>query len=431
MSPHRSLIDRRSYLTEIDYDPEKATFVEVPRAHPLLQDPRDAKPDPEGPVRRMLSATAARVRAAHATHLGYPYNLVGRDPAPGLAGLLVNNLGDPYVGSHFGAEVCSLERAAVAWLMDLWECDDPGAFWGAVGASGTEGNLWALYLAREALPGARLIHSAEAHYSIPKAARILRMPAEAVACTPDGALDLDAFAAALAAGGDAPVIVALTCGTTVRGAHDDVAGVSCRLDAAGFGPGRRFVHLDGALNAMVLPFLDDAPAAIRPSFRHGIDSLSTSGHKMIGTPMPCGVLVARRAHVERIAAAVAYLRSDDTTLMGSRNGHAVLALWARLVGHGHDGFAADARACVARAGRLAAALRTAGVPVLLNPHSLTVVFPQPDELTVRTYQLACARGEAHAIVMPNVGEPLIERFLGDYLAWWSARVPAEQRIAAE
>jgi histidine decarboxylase len=180
--------------------------------------------------------------------------------------------------------------------------------------------------------------------------------------------------------------------------------------------------VDGALNAMVLPFAD-APFAIQPSFRHGIDSLSTSGHKMIGTPMPCGVLIARRSHVDRVASAIAYLRSSDTTLMGSRNGHAVLSIWSRLIGHGANGYRADVRACLARTGRLVAALRASAVPVLCNPYSFTVVFPEPGEAIVRTYQLACNKGEAHAIVMPNVTDALIKRFVSDYLAWWKTIQP--------
>ena len=56
----------------------------------------------------------------------------------------------------------------------------------------------------------------------------------------------------------------------------------------------------------------------------------------------------------------------------------------------------------------------------LSPYSFTVVFPQPGEAIVRTYQLACNKGEAHAIVMPNVTDTLISRFVSDYLAWWKA-----------
>jgi histidine decarboxylase len=420
MSLGKHLTDRRGCLTETVYDGATCRFVERAVAHPFLPAEPLARPGrASARVDRVLAETEERMRKAHATHLGYPYNLVGHSPVPAsLGGFLINNLGDPYAGSHYASEVCALEREAVGRLMDLWGCERPAEFWGSVGASGTEGNLWALYLAREALPTARLVYSTEAHYSIPKAARILRIEATAVECTADGAIDLEAFARALTDLGDGPVIVALTCGTTVKGAHDDIEGVLACLDAAGFGQGRRFVHVDGALNAMVLPFAEDVPSAIRPDFRQGIDSMSTSGHKMIGTPMPCGVLIARRRHVERVASAIAYLRSNDTTLMGSRNGHAVLAIWARLLGHGATGFRADVGTCLARTDRLVQALRRDGVPVLRNRLALTVVFPEPADAIVRRYQLACHRGEAHAIVMPNVTDALLDRFLADYRTWW-------------
>lgn len=370
-----------------------------------------------------LDRIEARMETARSHHMGYPYNLAfAADELERFGGYLINNLGDPDAGSHYASEVCDLEREAVAWFERLWECDGDG-FWGSVGTSGTEGNLWALYLGREALPGAVLLHSDDAHYSIPKAGRILGMETRAVRSAADGAILLAELAEVLRGLDGRPVVLALTCGTTMKGAHDDIAGALRALDAAGYGRERRFVHVDGALNAMVIPFVGDAPAAIRPSFRMAIDSVSASGHKMVGTPMPCGVLVARRPHVDRVASTVSYLRSNDTTLMGSRNGHAVLAIWNRVTGHGVKGFAADVAGCLARAGRMAEALRAMLVPVLLNPLSLTVVFPAPSETIVRRYQLACHRGEAHAVIMPNVGDALIDRFLCDYAAWWRGVSP--------
>jgi histidine decarboxylase len=361
-----------------------------------------------------------RMKTAHASHLGYPYNLVGRSPVPTqFSGYLINNLGDPYAGSHYASEVCDLEREAVQWLMDLWGCDDYDDYWGTIGASGTEGNLWAIYLAREAFPDAVLLYGREAHYSIPKAARILRVSAEAVDCDPTGAIDAAALRKKLTNLSARNVIVVLTCGTTVKGAHDDIGAILEALDDAGYGSDRRFVHIDGALNAMVLPFLGEAPSSLQPTFRHAIDSISTSGHKMIGTPMPCGALVARRVHSARVAQAIAYLRSNDTTLMGSRNGHAVMALWSRLTFHGIEGFRKDALRSVERAERTASVMRSAGVPILLNPYSLTLVFPKPNEEIVRQYQLACYRHDAHAIIMPSVSDSLIARFLYDYFEWWT------------
>ena len=61
------------------------------------------------------------MRAAHETHLGYPYNLpFGPGVPASLGNYLINNLGDPCAGSHYGSEVCQLEREAVGWLMQLW-----------------------------------------------------------------------------------------------------------------------------------------------------------------------------------------------------------------------------------------------------------------------------------------------------------------------
>ncbi len=370
-----------------------------------------------------LVQTEQRMRAAHQTHLGYPYNLSFGPGVPAtLQQFLINNLGDPYVGSHYASEVCELEREAVSWLMRLWGCVNLDDYWGTIGASGTEGNIWGIYLGREALPDAVLLYSADAHYSIPKAARIQRIDAVEVPSNPAGEIDLAALATAVAGLNGRPVILALTCGTTMKGAHDDIAGALVVLEATGLGRDRRYVHVDGALNAMVIPFLQGAPDRIRPSFEMGIDSISTSGHKMIGTPMPCGALVARRIHVDRIARAVAYLKSNDTTLMGSRNGHAVLSIWARLFGHGYGGYAHDALGCSLKAEALADRLRASGRPVLCNPYALTVVFGEPGPEIVNRYQLAANKGLAHAIVMPNVTDDLLDRFATDYLNWskWTA-----------
>ena len=361
-----------------------------------------------------------RIAAAHQTHLGYPYNLsFVPTPPKSLGSYLINNLGDPYSGSHYASEVCAQEREAITWLMRLWGCHNLDEYWGSIGASGTEGNLWGIYLGREMLPNAVLLHGADAHYSIPKAGRILRIPAIQVASLPNGEIDLADFAEHLATLKGREVIVALTCGTTMKGAHDDIIGALSALKSAGYDQSRRYVHIDGALNAMVVPFLQHVPTNIQPSFEVEIDSLSTSGHKMIGTPMPCGALVCLKQHSTRIARAVAYLRSNDTTLMGSRNGHAVLAIWARLFGHGYGGYAHDALNCVNRAQSLAGRLRGLGADVLCNPYALTVVFPEPSDQILQRYQLASNQGLAHAIVMPNVTDALLDRFVADYAGWWA------------
>ena len=365
-----------------------------------------------------LMETEDRLRTAQMNHLGYPYNLSFGPGLPAtLQRFLINNLGDPYVGSHYASEVCEMERQSITWLMRLWGCHNLDDYWGSIGASGTVGNIWGIYLGREALPDAILLHSDDAHYSIPKAARLQRIDACSLRSRPQGDLDLAALAEKLDTLKGRPVILVLTCGTTMKGAHDDIGGAIDLLDAAGYGKANRYVHVDGALNAMIIPFLQNAPDRIRPMFDVGIDSISTAGHKMIGTPMPCGAIVARKVHVDRISSAVSYLKSNDTTLMGSRNGHAVLAIWARLFGHGYGGYAHDALSSTARATDLAGRLRASGADVLCNPHSVTVVFNEPEPQIVNKYQLACKNGQARAIVLPSVTDDLLDQFVGEYSNW--------------
>lgn len=67
-------------------------------------------------------------------------------------------------------------------------------------------------------------------------------------------------------------------------------------------------------------------------------------------------------------------------------------------------------------------MRGLGAEVLCNPHSLTVVFPMQSEPIIKTYQLACHAGQAHAIMMPNVTEALLARFVGDYTGWGTGQL---------
>jgi len=98
-------------------------------------------------------------------------------------------------------------------------------------------------------------------------------------------------------------------------------------------------------------------------------------------------------------------------------------MWSRLIGYGVSGYRADVSKCLGRTLWLVDELRSAGVPLLCNDFSFTVLFPQPSEQIVKTYQLACCKGEAHAIVMPSVSMALLERFVADYLGWWKTHVP--------
>lgn len=367
-------------------------------------------------IRLRAGMLSQRFEQAREDHLGYPYNLkLSSEMTDLFGGYLINNLGDPYVGSHYATEVCDLEVEVVEWAKSVWGAEGDDNYWGSVVASGTEGNLWAVYLAREALENPILICSQDVHYSLPKAAKILGVDHEICASNQNGEVCLEDFRRLVKKYARRGLVVTLTCGTTVRGAHDGIHECLDILDSENIPLNQRYIHIDGALNAMVLPFLEGADPNIVPTFNAAIDSISTSGHKMIGTPMPCGILVARRRHVDRVASEISYIRSNDTTLMGSRNGHATLAIWQRIAEWGRAGFRHEAQACVARATTFANRMKQLGVPILYNEYSLTIVFPKPNDRIVKQFQLACDGDIAHAIVMPNVTDALLARFLRQYM----------------
>ena len=66
---------------------------------------------------------------------------------------------------------------------------------------------------------------------------------------------------------------------------------------------------------MILPFVENPQAF---NFADGCDSLSISGHKFIGSPLPCGIVVAKKSNVDLIARAIEYVGALDTTITGSR-----------------------------------------------------------------------------------------------------------------
>lgn len=99
------------------------------------------------------------------------------------------------------------------------------------------------------------------------------------------------------------------------------------LKDCGFTEDRFFIHCDGALFGMMMPFLKKAPMV---SFKKPISAVSVSGHKFVGAPVPCGIVITRFKYVMALSSDVEYLNSRDATIMGSRNGHAPIYLWYTL-----------------------------------------------------------------------------------------------------
>lgn len=286
----------------------------------------------------ILQAYDHFLKSRSSVHFGYPYNLMyNHEELYPFMRYSINNLGDPFVQSNYGVHSRQFECSVIDFFANLWNIKE-GEYWGYVTTCGTEGNLHGILLARECHPNGILYSSKETHYSIFKAARYYRMDSKAIPTLATGEIDYDILASEIAKNKDRPVIINVNIGTTVKGAVDNLDRILRILNNLNIPRERFHIHCDGALFAMMMPFVDFAPEI---SFKKPIDSIAVSGHKMLGCPMPCGVALARKEHVKKVEQRIDYLNSVDTTIMGSRNGQAALYMWYSLRKKGVDGIKRD------------------------------------------------------------------------------------------
>jgi histidine decarboxylase len=173
-----------------------------------------------------------------------------------------------------------------------------------------------------------------------------------------------------------------------------------------------YIHCDGALGGLLLPFIEDAP---KISFKdYPIGSIAVSGHKFIGSPVPCGMVLARSEYVKKIETSIEYIGSTDTTIMGSRNGLAPLFIWY-AINTRRNRFSKEVAACLQNARYLYHRLLQAGSSAMLNDFSNTVVFEKPEKELCHKWQLATQGDLAHVVVMQNFDQDKIDNFLDELL----------------
>ncbi|MEU6382912.1 aminotransferase class V-fold PLP-dependent enzyme [Streptomyces bauhiniae] len=178
-----------------------------------------------------------------------------------------------------------------------------------VTTGGTEANQLALLLAREA-HGAhvRLICSASAHHSLPRAAWLLGLPDPVVLPAPNGTLDPAALDAALTEL-TGPLLVAATAGTTDAGLIDPLPEIAARCAAH-----RVRLHIDAAYGGALA--LSDRHRALLT----GLDAAQTVAldlHKLGWQPVATGFLaVADAAELDALHQRADYLNAGDDTEAG-------------------------------------------------------------------------------------------------------------------
>ena len=338
--------------------------------------------------------------------LGYPCN--GKFDYRPLYPFLdypLNNVGDPFVSSNFTLNTHAIEREVINIFQNLTGAD-PKETWGYCTNGGTEGNMYGLFLAREIYPKGIVYFSEETHYSVNKIIKCLNIDSVQVKATPEGEMDLEHLNQLLIKNKDKPAIMVCNVGTTMTGAIDNLEGIKKSLKKNGID--ESYIHADAALSGMILPFVKKPGAW---SFRSGVDSISVSGHKMIGSPIPCGIVLAKSKNIGHISQEVEYVGSKDTTIPGSRNAISPVFLWYQLKKLGFEGFQNMIKDCFDVSDFAIKMFKAYGMKAWRHNNSLTVVFKRPSQSLIKKWQLAVKGETAHIITMPHVTKKKIVQFV--------------------
>jgi histidine decarboxylase len=368
--------------------------------------------------RERVEALFERIRDASGDSLGYPS---AKDfDYSGLARFLaypINNVGDPFGTATYKVETREFEREVVEFFADMFRAPKDN-WWGYVTNGGTEGNLYGLYLARELHPRGVVYYSEHTHYSVSKNLHFLGMRHIMIRAQDNGEIDYEDLRETLRVHRDVPPIVFANIGTTMTEARDDVRRIGRIMDELALR--ERYIHSDAALCGAYAAFLDPRPAY---DFADGADSIAISGHKFLGAPIPCGVVVAKRNNVQRIAHSIDYIGSLDTTISGSRNGITPVMLWMRIRELGLDGLRQRIDRSLENAAYLERRLQEIGIAAWRNPNAITVVFPPLGEGVRAKWQLATAGHLQHVLVLPNVTREQLDAFLDDVIAERTTKEP--------
>jgi histidine decarboxylase len=370
---------------------------------------------------RELEQTLSRISGMS---FGMPLNQLKPElSALGLSGLArytLNNLGDPYDEGSYQLHSKKYERELIAWLAGLYKLQED--HWGYVTGGGSEGNLFGTYLGREYLASRQAAHgapsepqpesrplmlfSADAHYSFPKAARMLAIDREVVAAQQSGEMNYEDLTRLVARHRARPLLLALSIGTTLKGAIDDVERVLAILRKHEVE--RFYIHCDAALLGMMLPFMD---APLPMHFGQAIGSISISGHKFLGSPLPCGIVLTRKSQLRVLSQTVEVTGSKDLTIGGSRAGFSALLLWY-LVKQRQAAFKDEVSTCMRNAAYLHERLTQRDWYSIRHPLSTTVTLRRPaDKALCKLYQLSLQGDMARVVVLPHISREDIDGFL--------------------
>lgn len=302
------------------------------------------------------------------------------------------------------------------------------AFDGYVASGGTEANIQAIWILKryyETEFNARpeeigVIYSEDAHYSMPKASKLLSLKSFVTKVEEDNRRVIqssveDCIEKAHQSG-IKHFIVVMNMSTTMFGSVDDVDQITGWLDDLKVD---YKVHVDGAFGGYIYPFATQQSSL---SFQNPkINSFTLDGHKMLQSPYGTGIYLTRKGFMEYALTEEAnYVKGKDYTLVGSRSGANAIAIWMIMRTYGSDGWKSKIQQLLKKTDRLCSDLDERGIKYFRNPQ-MNIVTIKSEYVSHKLADQYMLVPDAHGddvkwwkiVVMEHVKQGVVDSFLQD------------------
>jgi tyrosine decarboxylase/aspartate 1-decarboxylase len=328
---------------------------------------------------------------------------------------LEKNLGD----SGLCPAVAELEKEAVKMIGALLSNPEVS---GHIVTGGTEANILALWAAKRLSKkeGGEVVVPASAHCSFDKAANMLGLKVVRVGLNSKFQVDVNAVEEALNPNTVAIVGVAGTTGLGVVDPIEELSKIALENNV--------YLHVDAAFGGFVLPFLRELSQNV-PDFDFalpGVCSITVDPHKMGLAPIPAGGILFRNEEIRKaIAWKISYLAGGETeqaTLVGTRSGASVIAVWALLKHLGIEGYKRIVGRCMRLTWKLVGEIKRIESLDIVTEPTINVVGLKSEvfdirklaqELRLRGWAVSLFPNYIRIVVMPHLLEKHIESFVED------------------
>jgi len=324
---------------------------------------------------------------------------------------LSSNLGDP---GHFpGAK--AVEDRYIRGLLRLSKAKE-GRGGGQATSGGSEANILALALLREATGRNEIIVPATGHFSLEKAAKLMKMKLRVAAV--DDRYRVRPEAVSELVGPKTAGILGIA-GSTQVGSIDPLKALG---EIAQDHEVR--LHVDAAFGGYLLPFR--SPALSFGFDLAGVTSVTLDSHKMGMSTLGAGALLVSDAKdLDVLAVETPYLSVPrQRGVLGTRSGAPVAGAWALLEGLGAPGYRRLVEECLATTRHLVQRLGKEGLKPLVPPELNIVAIPvdEPERvqqaLTSRGWRVNVLPrlGALRIVCMPHVTRDIVDAFVPDLAA---------------